>query len=179
MTRMLIEDVTLTKTDQIHLHVRFRGGHTTSLTLPPPPRAWQTRQTHPDALAQLDRLLDDHTDAETAAALNAAGHRSGTGQPFTARIVLELRRDHGFPSHHQRLRARGLLTTAEIADHLGVHPTTINAWRHAGLLTSHKANDKNQRLFEAPAPDDPRLVSRRGHRLADREPIPSTPGGAL
>jgi len=176
---LLIEDVTLARTDQIHLHVRLRGGRTTSLTLPTPPKAWQTRQTHPDALAQLDRLLDDHTDADTAAALNAAGHRSGTDQPFTARIVLELRRDHGLPSHAERLRARGLLTTAEIAERLAVHPTTIKAWQHAGLLTSHKANDKNERLYQPPAPGDPRLISRRGHRLDDREPIPSTPGGAL
>jgi DNA invertase Pin-like site-specific DNA recombinase len=179
IARLLIEDVTLARTDQIHLHVRFRGGHTTSLSVPTPPKAWQTRQTHPDALAQLNRLLDGHTDAETAAALNAAGHRSGTDQPFTARIVLELRRDHGFPSRHERLRSRGLLTTAEIAERLAVHPTTIKAWQHAGLLTSYKANDKNERLFEPPAPDDPRLISRRGHRLDDREPIPSTPGGAL
>ena len=179
IARLLIEDVTLARTDQIHLHVRLRSGQTQTLTIPTPPKAWQTRQTHPDALAQLDRLLDEHTDAETAAALNAAGHRSGTDQPFTARIVLELRRDHGFPSHHQRLRSRGLLTTTEIAERLAVHPTTIKAWQHAGLLTSHKANDKNQRLYEPPTTGDPRLVKQLGRPLTDREPIPSTPGGAL
>src|SRR6266536_3435916 len=69
ITRLLIDDVTLTKTDQIHLHVRFRGGTTTSLTVPIPPKAWQTRQTHPHTLTQLDRLLEHHTDAETAMAL--------------------------------------------------------------------------------------------------------------
>ncbi len=57
MTRLLIDDVTLVKTDQIHLHVRFRGGQTTSLAVPIPPTAWQARQTHPDTLAALDRLL--------------------------------------------------------------------------------------------------------------------------
>jgi DNA invertase Pin-like site-specific DNA recombinase len=31
IARLLIDDVTLNKTDQIHLHVRFRGGQTTSL----------------------------------------------------------------------------------------------------------------------------------------------------
>jgi hypothetical protein len=36
MTRRLIEDVTLNKTDQIYLHVRFRGGQTTSLATPIP-----------------------------------------------------------------------------------------------------------------------------------------------
>ena len=40
------------------------------------------------------------------------------------------------------------LTTTEIAHHLGVHPTTIKNWRRAGILNSHKANDKNERLYE-------------------------------
>ena len=88
MVRLLVDDVTLHKTDRIHLHVRFRGGQTTSLVVAIPPKAWQVRQTHPDTLAALDRLLDTHTDAQTAEALNAAGHRSGEGKPFTARIVL-------------------------------------------------------------------------------------------
>ena len=68
ITRLLIEDVTINKTDQIHLHIRFRGGQTTSLTIPIPPNSWQARQTDPDTFKMLDRLLDDHTDAETAAA---------------------------------------------------------------------------------------------------------------
>ena len=150
IARLLIEDVTLNKTDQIHIHVRFRGGQTTSLTIPLPPRAWHLRQTNPDTLALLHRLLNEHTDAEIAAKLNADGHRSGDGKTFTGRIVLELRRSHGFPSHHERLRAHGLLTIGELADRLGVHPTTINAWRRAGLIQSHKANDKNIRLFDLP-----------------------------
>ena len=113
-----------TRPTQIHLHVRFRGGQTTSLTIPIPPNAWQARQTHPDTLALLDRLLDDHTDAEVATELNQAGHRSGTGKPFTAHIVLHLRRANDLPSHHDRLRARGLLTLAETAERLDVHPAT-------------------------------------------------------
>jgi DNA invertase Pin-like site-specific DNA recombinase len=179
IARLLIDDVTLNKTDQIHLHVRFRGGQTTSLTTPIPPRAWHLRQTDPDTLARLDQLLDDHTDAEVAAQLNADGHRSGDSKAFTGRIVLELRRSHGFPSHSERLRARGLLTIGEFADRLGVHPTTINAWRRAGLIDSHKANDKNIRLFDPPTPGDPRLVKRQGRRLDQREPIQPCAGGAL
>jgi hypothetical protein len=66
MVRLLVEDVTLHKTDRIHLHVRFRGGQTTSLVVAIPPKAWQVRQTRPDTLAALDRLLDTHTDAQTA-----------------------------------------------------------------------------------------------------------------
>jgi hypothetical protein len=99
MTRLLIDDVTLVKTDRIQLHVRFRGGQTISLTVPIPPPAWQARQTEPDTLAALDRLLDEHTDAQAAQRLNAAGHRSGERRPFTARIVGHLRRAHRLPSH--------------------------------------------------------------------------------
>jgi DNA-binding transcriptional regulator YiaG len=179
MIRLLVEDVTLTKTDQIHAHVRFRGGQITSLTLPIPPKAWQLRETHPDTLTMLDRLLDEHTDAQTAAALNAAGHRSGEGKPFTGRIVLDLRRAHHMPSHLQRLRRRGLLTIDELADRLHVHKSTIKAWHRAGLLAAHQANDKNIRLFEPPEPGDPRLVARQGSPIRNRVPTQPAPGGAV
>jgi hypothetical protein len=179
MARLLIDDVTMTKTDRIYLHVRFRGGQTTSLTVPIPPPAWQLRQTNPHTLALLDRLLDDHTDAEAAAALNDAGHHSGEGKPFTGRIVLELRRSHHLPSHADRLRDRGLLTLPETASRLGVHTSTIKAWRRAGLLTAHKANDKNIPLFDPPAPGDPRLVKRQGSKLAKRVHTATPPGGAV
>jgi DNA invertase Pin-like site-specific DNA recombinase len=179
MARLLIDDVTMTKTDRIHLHVRFRGGQVTSLSLPIPPPAWKTWQTNPTIIATLDRLLNDHTDAGAAAALNAAGHRSGKGKPFTGRIVLELRRSHHLPSHADRLRARGLLTLPETADRLGVHISTIKAWRRAGLLTAHKANDKNIPLFDPPDPANPRLVKRQGSKLTRRVHTATTPGGAV
>lgn len=179
MVRLLIEDVTLTKTDQIGLHVRFRGGQTTTLTIGIPPKAWEAHQTHPNTLALMDRLLDDHTDGETAQALNTAGHRSGRNKAFTAGIVLDLRRAHQLPNHTQRLQAGGLLTLTETADRLGVSPSTIKAWHHAGLLTSHKANDKNERLYQPPTPGDPRLVKRMGSPLAKRTRIEPTQKGAV
>jgi DNA invertase Pin-like site-specific DNA recombinase/DNA-binding transcriptional regulator YiaG len=179
MVRLLVDDVTLHKTDRIHLHVRFRGGQTHSLTVAIPPKAWQLRQTHPDTLAALDRLLDTHTDAQTADALNAAGHRSGENKPFTARIVLEARRSNNLASHTERLRANGLLTNTELAARLGVHPSTVKSWTRAGILHSHKANDKNVRLYEPPAPGDPRLTARQGSPLRKRVHTQPTPGGAL
>ncbi|HZD22781.1 MAG TPA: recombinase family protein [Acidimicrobiia bacterium] len=179
MVRLLIDDVTLTKTDQIHCHVRFRGGQTTSLTVPIPPTAWEARRTDPDTVALLDRLLDDHTDAETAEALNQAGHRSGEDKTFTRSIVLHLRRAYQLPSHAERLRAQGLLTLGETADRLGVATSTIKAWNRAGLLTSEKANDKNQRLYHPPTPGDPRLVKRMGSPLATRTRIGLTQKGAV
>ena len=179
ITRLLIEDVTINKTDEIHLHIRFRGGQTTSLTIPIPLNSWQARQTDPDTFAMLDRLLDDHTDAETAQQLNAAGRHTGTNKPFTAHIVHHIRRAHDLPSHADRLRARGLLTIDQTAQRLSVHPSTIKAWHRAGLLTSHKANDKNQRLFDPPDPNDPRLTKHQGWALRDREHTPPAQRGAL
>jgi DNA invertase Pin-like site-specific DNA recombinase len=179
MARLLIEDVTLHKSDRIHAHVRLRGGQINSLTVPIPPNGWQIRQTTPATLAALDRLLDTHTDAETAAKLNAEGHRSGEGKPFTAGIVVHLRRANNLPSHADRLRAAGMLTRHEIADQLGVHLSTIKAWTRAGLLTSQRANDKNERLYQPPEPGDPRLLPRQGSRLSTRVPSPPVPGGAV
>jgi hypothetical protein len=179
IARLLIEDVTLTKTDKVHLHVRFRGGQTTTLTIPNALNSWQARQTPADTLAEIDRLLDDHTDRETAEQLNQLGRRSGMNQPFTRHIVINIRRHNNLPSHRERLRARGMLTQHEIAQRLGVHPNTIHAWRRAGLLHAHKANDKNDHLYQPPTPGDNRTRKQQGRRLADRRLVPSTQGGAL
>jgi DNA invertase Pin-like site-specific DNA recombinase len=179
IARLLIEDVTFNRAENIQLQVRFRGGQTTTLAIPIPLASWQQRKTSPDTIKLLDRLLDDHTDAETAARLDQHGHRTGTGQRFTATIVNDLRRTNNLPSHAVRLRARGLLTIGEMAQRLGVHPTTIRHWHAAGLLTSHKANDKNERLFDPPAPGDPRLVRQQGLPLNQREHSRPHQGGAL
>jgi len=179
MVRLLVDDVTLHKTDSIHLHVRFRGGQTHSLIVAIPPTSWQARQTRKDTVAELDRLLDTHTDAQTADALNLAGHRSGENKPFTAGIVVHVRRKYHLPSHADRLRAQGLLTTTELAQRLTVHPSTIKSWTKAGILNSHKANDKNERLYQPPIAGDPRPTVRQGSPLRKRVHTPPTPGGAL
>ncbi len=179
MVRLLIEDITLNRDQQITAHVRLKGGQTHTLTQPIPQRCWEARKVHPDTVKLIDQLLDDHTDAETAQLLNQAGRHSGTGQPFSTGIVVHIRRDYKLPSHRDRLRAQGLLTLDEIAEQLGASTSTIKAWRAAGLLTGHTANDKNERLYEPPAADDPRLLRRHGWRLRNRESISSTPGGAV
>jgi hypothetical protein len=178
MVRLLVDDVTLYKTDRIHLHVRLRGGQTRSLAIAIPPTSWQARQTRPDTVAALDRLLDTHTDTEAAEALNAAGHRSGENKPFTAGIVVHVRHKYHLPSHADRLRAQGLLTATQLAQRLEVHRSTVKSWTKAGILNSHKANDKNERLYEPPVPDDPRLTTRQGSPLRKRVPTQPTTGGA-
>ena len=179
MVRLLVDDVTLHKTDRIHLHVRLRGGQTRSLAIAIPPTSWQARQTRPDTVAALNQLLDTHTDAEAAEALNAQGHRSGENKPFTAGIVVHVRHKYHLPSHADRLRAQGLLTATELAQRLEVHRSTVKSWTKAGILNSHKANDKNERLYEQPIPGHPSLTARQGSPLTKRVPTQPTTGGAL
>ena len=67
MLGLLIEDVTLIKKETITAHVRFRGGATTTLTLPLTHNAWQGRLTPAATLHQMDLLLvdRDHERART------------------------------------------------------------------------------------------------------------------
>jgi DNA invertase Pin-like site-specific DNA recombinase len=179
IARLLIEDVTLNRTDQIHVHVRFRGGQTTSLTLPLPPLLSELRTTPAEVIAQIDQLLNDHTEGETAAILNTHDLRSLDGKPFTGYIIKRLSKSHQLASHQARLHTAGMLTLTEITAQLGVTHRTIKNWRRAGLLTSRKANDRNEQIYHSPDPNDPRLVKHLGRRLADRELTQTIPGGAL
>jgi DNA invertase Pin-like site-specific DNA recombinase len=155
MVRLLIEDVTLLKGPRVTAHVRFRGGAATTLSLPPTLASWQLRQTSPDVVAAIDKLLDDHTDEEIATILNQRGYKSGTAKSFRPWIVWRLRARYKLKSRYDRLRARGMLDKLELAKRLHVTPDTIKKWRRAGLLHSHAYNDKGECLFEPPGRDRP------------------------
>ena len=155
MVRLLIEDITLIKGADITAHVRFRGGTTKTLHLPLPLPAWALRQTSPEVIAELDRLLDDYTEAKIAVLLTERGFRSGAGKPINDLMVWRVRRHYGLKSRYQRLRERGMLTKAEIATQLRVTPATIKVWRLGGLLPAHPYNDKGQCLYEPPGADAP------------------------
>ena len=166
MVRLLLEDVTLIRGQQITLHVRFKGGTARTLTLPLPRTSWELRQTPAEIVAQIDRLLDDHPDAQVAAILNERGLRSGWGRTFRSRIVSRLRREHGLKSRYDRLREAGMLTLEETAGRLGVARRTVRTWQRNGLLRAHAANDKNVCLFEPPGENSP--IKRQGRRRSRR-----------
>ncbi len=62
MTALLIEDVTLTKGDEITINIRFRGGLCKTMTIPAPIRECDRLRTSPDIVAQIDTRLSVHTD---------------------------------------------------------------------------------------------------------------------
>ncbi|WP_367326412.1 hypothetical protein [Streptomyces sp. HUAS ZL42] len=164
MIRLLVTDVTLTKTDHIAIGVVLRGGQSHQLTLPRPLTAWELRQTDPAVIAALDELLDEHTDAQSAAILNERGLPSGMGQPFTRGMIIHLRNAYQLRSHRQRLLDAGILTVSELARHLGVHFHTIKHWRRDGIITGVLANDKGEYVFHLPGPEFVRPVIGRPRR---------------
>jgi hypothetical protein len=123
MVGLLIEDVTLVKRDEITAHVRFRGGASTTITLPLPLNAWQGRTTQPHVVAQVDELLQEHTDSEVARLLNERSLETGAGARFSSDAVKRVRYSHGLKSLKERRREAGWLTTPEYTATLGVHPS--------------------------------------------------------
>ena len=170
MIRLLIEDVTLNKAGSITANVRFRGGAQQALTIPRPLSAWEARMTDAEVIAEIDRLLDSHTDGQIAELLNQQRRQSGTGLPFTSTIVARLRRTKQLPTRYDRLRKLGELTLDEIAERLHVSTTTIKIWRRNGLLQGHPYNDKNECLFDPPDHAAPRKS--QGRKLSERRRFP-------
>ena len=171
MARLLIEDVTLTRfPEYARVQIRFRGGQARSLDVPHPPTAWQMRKTPSGIIAEIDRLLDHHTDGEVARLLNRRGVKSSMGSEFSALIVFKLRKTHGLPGRYDRLRRVGLLTQEEMAGELGVCAQTVRVWYKHGLIKGYNYNDKGERLYELPD-ESCRPLKQQGQKLTEREPI--------
>lgn len=170
MLRLLVEDITLLRETEVHVHVRFRGGATSSLTLPLPKRLWELRKTDPEVIVEIDRLLDDHGDDEVAEHLNERGLLSATGQSFDSTIVGMLRRKHRLRSHNQRLRDAGMKTLREIAAEIHVGVQKLNDWRANDLLklTAHRITSERY-LYEMPSDWPERATQNRSARISRTE----------
>jgi DNA invertase Pin-like site-specific DNA recombinase/DNA-binding XRE family transcriptional regulator len=172
MLRLLVEDVTLLKgPESIAVHVRFRGGGTRSVSVPRPLPAWKRWLTPAETVAEIDRLLEQHTEGEVARILNERGFRSGQGCRFRRATVSNIRRRYDLKSRYERLRARGMMSAAELARLVGVSCQTILRWRRDGSVQAHAYNDKNQCLYD-PATQVPaapaRWASARAAGATDR-----------
>ncbi len=168
ITRLLITDVTLARTDVITAHVRLRGGRHHTLTLPIPLGGGKSWQTHPDTVTLVDDLLDHHTHRQIAVILNQRGLTSGKGRAFTELLVRDIRDNYHLRHRFERLREQGLLTFEEYADAIDVHVSTVKIWRRAGLVEGVPYNDKNCYLFHPPGPDHPAPEAAQGIKISDR-----------
>ena len=166
MVRLLLEDATLIRQDRLTPHLRFKGGAHRTIQLPLPLRSWEQRKTSPEAVAEIDRLLDLHTYSEIAAELNQRGISSGEGKLFTARIVARIQRSYHLTSRYDRLRKAGMLTLSEMAAVLDIGPQRVKIWKRHGLIRGHAYNGKNDCLYEHPGANAPRKA--QGVRLSKR-----------
>jgi len=169
MIRLMLEDVTLIKSDKIDVHVRFRGGAITSLTLPLPLSLGALRRTDDAVIHEIDRLLDHHTEQEIASILNAQGMLSREGRPFHRKIIACLTRSYDLKDRFTRLREAGMLTMEEVAARVGIVVASVKNWRDRGLLRAHRYNDKGECLFEPPPNDLPRKGAHKEAYLQQKE----------
>jgi DNA invertase Pin-like site-specific DNA recombinase len=155
MVRLLIEDVTLLKTDVIHVKVRFKGGDSTEKCIPIPSLIWKKRKTSSEVIEQIREMAPMKTDSKIAKELNQQQLRSGTGLSFTGRRVYMLRRDYDIAGPYEHLREQGFITAEEFANKIGVHSGTVKKWGKAGILKSRLYNDKGMVLYEDPGENMP------------------------
>jgi excisionase family DNA binding protein len=168
LIRLLVTDVTLTNTgEQLTAHVRLSGGQQHTLEVPRPLRAWEAHTTPPTTIALINELLDHHTYDETVAILNNKGLTGGWGKPFTVTSLTQLCRNRGIPSHHDRLRAQGMLTLDEIAQQLGVTTGTIKRWQHRGQITSRRIDGRRAHLYHPSQTRPPDRRRRPTHATSD------------
>jgi DNA invertase Pin-like site-specific DNA recombinase len=176
MLAYVVEDVTLAKVPAdgtTKIHIRFRGGQTTTLTTVNPKASCQQVKTPPRIVELVDELLDHHFSEEIADILNAQGLRPGgaarpgrDGARFTALRVRYIVLTYRLRSRLQRLRARGLLTKKELAGRLGIHEATLTSWVKHGIIKAHAYNG-HAWLYEEPA-IHPSKHSSRWDRVSER-----------
>jgi hypothetical protein len=155
MLRLLIEDVTLTKGDALHVDMRFVGGATRSLDLPLPKSCVELRTTDAEVVKEIDRLIDTYTDGEIADVLNERGVRTVVTTPWTAARIGRLRTIYHLTDRRTRLLAQGHLTPQDVAARYGVVLSTVHFWRRRGLLRAHPTDDRGNYLYEIPPEDLP------------------------
>jgi DNA invertase Pin-like site-specific DNA recombinase len=179
MLELLIEDATLVKIPGqgiTHIHVRFKGGKTQTITTTNPRASGQQVKTQPTIIHLVDTLLDDHTYAEIAEQLNSQELRPGgntrpgrSDRVFDALRVGYIVHRYGLRSRYDRLRDRGMLTKDEAAHRLDIHVATLDAWTRCGLVSRHAYNG-HAYLYDLPDEGLPTKHCSRWDRLVDRKP---------
>lgn len=140
LLRALLADVTITPSadepSRILVGLHWKSGACQQVAATRRKNAIQLRSTDPAAI-ELARRTGPHMDnAALAAALNDAGHRTGTGQPFDATAAGNLRNYHRIP--YPGLLEDGELTPRQVAGLAGVSTGTVHYWINSGYLAARR-----------------------------------------
>src|SRR6266542_2682641 len=130
LLRTLLGDVTLTPSAsdpaQLAVGLRWKSGASQQVPVTRRKNAIQLRSTDPAAIELACRIGPGLDNNALAAALNNAGHRTGTGQPFDGTAAANLRNYHHIPYP-------GLL-----GERIGVSTGTIHYWINSGYLHARR-----------------------------------------
>jgi DNA invertase Pin-like site-specific DNA recombinase len=140
LLRTLLADVTLTPSAsdsaQISVGLRWKSGASQQVQVTRRKNAYQLRATSPAAIELARRIGPGLDNNALAGALNDAGHRTGTGQPFDGVAAGNLRSYHHIP--YPGLLEDGEHTPRQVAQIIGVSTGTIHYWINAGYLTARR-----------------------------------------
>lgn len=168
LLRTLVADVTLLPEPdrtKLRIGIRWHSGASDELTVARPSRVYEQRRTHPAAVELARQLAPTLSNAELAAALNDAGHTTGTGKPFDRTAAGNLRYAHRIPT--PGLLEPGELTVSGVAARLGVTNNTVHYWITRGLLPARRCHDGRWAIAFT---DDVEADCRR--RIADSRHLP-------
>ncbi|MBV9195998.1 MAG: recombinase family protein [Solirubrobacterales bacterium] len=140
LLRTLIADVTLTSTPdsrELQVGIRWRSGAAEQHAVQRPLKPADAQRTPSPAVELTRRLALDHTNAQIAQRLNAAGFRTRKGDRFEAKHVQWIRWRHKIPYPASYARG-GELTVSQLAERFGISEGTIYAWIETGKLTARR-----------------------------------------
>jgi DNA invertase Pin-like site-specific DNA recombinase len=160
LLRTLVADITLLPEPDLakaRIGIRWHTGAADEVVLARRQSVIEYRRTHPAAVELVRRLGPTRSNAELAARLNEAGHRTGAGRPFDNVAVANLRQTHGIPS--PGLLRDGEVTVAEAARRLGVSANTVYEWTKGDKLAARRG--VNGRLCVPFGPDVERACRER------------------
>lgn len=170
MLRLMIEDVTLIRSDKIQIQIRWKGGATTVLNNNLPLSAPELFKTPAAIVEQIRALSTNETDSQIASTLNNRWLRSGRGKHFTRNSVRSIRLNYGIRSFSEHLRKEGWLTSREMAGVLDLHVATVIRFGLEGVLQAVRATDRGDILY-APM-TGPLPKAHPGKRFKDRRRYP-------
>jgi DNA invertase Pin-like site-specific DNA recombinase len=176
LLRTLLGDVTLTPSaenpSRLIAGLRWKSGATQQLLVTRRKNAIQLRATDPAAIELACRIGPGCDNNALAAALNDAGHRTGTGQPFDGVAAANLRNYHHIP--YPGLLEDGELTPRQVAGRIGVSTGTIHYWINAGSLPARRGPAGRWAIPFPPETEAACLERASGsaHQHRDTDPAP-------
>jgi DNA invertase Pin-like site-specific DNA recombinase len=176
LLRTLLGDVTLTPSaenpSRLTAGLRWKSGATQQLLVTRRKNAIQLRATDPAAIELARRIGPGCDNNALATALNDAGHRTGTGQPFDGVAAANLRNYHHIP--YPGLLEDGELTPRQVAGRTGVSTGTIHYWINAGYLPARRGPAGRWAIPFPPETEAACLERASGsaHQHRDTDPAP-------